>query len=144
MAGAGKAAPTVNGPTPAKMSRRLHEQGIHWWDKQLAEYEPLPKWHDLSTLWENALAKHYSLKLTRPLRYRSLRAELGELMMAGPGATGLVVNNFATVNAAFATPETASSRPGRLYAVLVADNTEHLRVLDGCVTELLAEKEVAA
>ena len=40
---------------------RLHEQGINWWDKQLNEYEPLPKWHDLNALWEVALAKHFSV-----------------------------------------------------------------------------------
>jgi phenylacetyl-CoA:acceptor oxidoreductase len=42
---------------------RLHEQDIHWWDKQLAEYEPLPKWHDLDALWEAALTKHYSVNI---------------------------------------------------------------------------------
>ena len=42
-----------------ELGRRLHEQGINWWDRQLEEYEPLPKWHDLGALWEDALAKHY-------------------------------------------------------------------------------------
>ena len=46
-----------------ELGRRLHEQDIHWWDKQLAEYEPLPKWHDLDALWEEALAKHYSVRI---------------------------------------------------------------------------------
>jgi phenylacetyl-CoA:acceptor oxidoreductase len=46
-----------------ELGHRLHEQGIHWWDKQLAEYEPLPRWHDLNVLWENALAKHYSVRI---------------------------------------------------------------------------------
>ncbi len=91
-----------------------------------------------------ALAKHYSLKLTRPLTYGSLRRQLGDLMLAGPGSAGLVVNNFATVNAAFATQDATSSRPGRLYAVLVADTPGQLRVLDGCVTDRLTQKEVAA
>lgn len=44
-----------------ELGRRLHEQGINWWDKQLKEYEPLPKWHDLNALWEVALAKHFSV-----------------------------------------------------------------------------------
>jgi len=44
-----------------ELGRRLHEQGINWWDKQLNEYEPLPKWHDLNALWEVALAKHFSV-----------------------------------------------------------------------------------
>ena len=41
----------------------LHEQGIHWWDKQLGEYEALPRWHDLNALWENALAKHFQVRI---------------------------------------------------------------------------------
>ncbi|HEX9073999.1 MAG TPA: molybdopterin-dependent oxidoreductase [Pseudolabrys sp.] len=46
-----------------ELGRRLHEQGINWWDKQLNEYEPLPKWHDLNALWEVALAKHFSVRI---------------------------------------------------------------------------------
>jgi phenylacetyl-CoA:acceptor oxidoreductase len=46
-----------------QLGRRLHEQDIHWWDKQLAEYQPLPHWHDLDALWEAALVKHYSVKI---------------------------------------------------------------------------------
>ena len=42
-----------------ELGRRLHEQGINWWDKQLDEYEPLPHWRDLNGLWEDALAKHF-------------------------------------------------------------------------------------
>jgi phenylacetyl-CoA:acceptor oxidoreductase len=46
-----------------ELGRRLHEQDIHWWDKQLAEYEPLPRWHDLGALWEGALARHFSVRI---------------------------------------------------------------------------------
>jgi len=46
-----------------ELGRRLHEQSIYWWDKQLAEYEPLPRWHDLQTIWENALEKHFSVRI---------------------------------------------------------------------------------
>jgi phenylacetyl-CoA:acceptor oxidoreductase len=44
-----------------ELTRRLHEQDIHWWDRQLEEYEPLPRWRDLAALWEGALAKHYNV-----------------------------------------------------------------------------------
>jgi phenylacetyl-CoA:acceptor oxidoreductase len=47
-----------------ELARRLHEQGINWWDKQLAEYEPLPPWRDLAGLWEDALASHYKVQIT--------------------------------------------------------------------------------
>ena len=46
-----------------ELERRLHEHGIHWWDKQLAEYEALPHWRDLGALWENALAKHFAVPI---------------------------------------------------------------------------------
>jgi phenylacetyl-CoA:acceptor oxidoreductase len=38
-----------------ELERRLHEQGIHWWDNQLTEYQFLPAWHDMPGLWEKAL-----------------------------------------------------------------------------------------
>jgi phenylacetyl-CoA:acceptor oxidoreductase len=46
-----------------ELGRRLHEHGIHWWDKQLAEYEPLPHWRDLNRLWEDALATHFKVEI---------------------------------------------------------------------------------
>jgi phenylacetyl-CoA:acceptor oxidoreductase len=46
-----------------ELERRLHEQDIHWWDKQLGEYEALPHWRDLGALWESALAKHFKVKI---------------------------------------------------------------------------------
>ena len=38
-----------------ELERRLHEQGIHWWDEQLTEYQFLPSWHDMPGKWERAL-----------------------------------------------------------------------------------------
>jgi phenylacetyl-CoA:acceptor oxidoreductase len=46
-----------------ELGRRLHEQGIAWWDRQLEEYEPLPKWRDLAAIWETALARHYEVPI---------------------------------------------------------------------------------
>jgi phenylacetyl-CoA:acceptor oxidoreductase len=46
-----------------ELKRRLHEQKIHWWDRQLEEYEPLPSWRNLAALWEGALAKHYNVRI---------------------------------------------------------------------------------
>lgn len=40
-----------------ELGRRLHESGIHWWDQQLAEYEPIPRWHDVPEIWTRALRK---------------------------------------------------------------------------------------
>jgi phenylacetyl-CoA:acceptor oxidoreductase len=46
-----------------ELERRLHEQGIHWWDRQLEEYEPLPHWRDLAGLWEGALERHFDVRI---------------------------------------------------------------------------------
>jgi len=34
-----------------QLARRLHETGIEWWDKQLEEYEPLPKYAAFPDIW---------------------------------------------------------------------------------------------
>ncbi len=92
-----------------------------------------------------ALARHYTLDLAAPTGYRQVRRRLGDLMITTPGQAGLVVNNFATVNAAFATPGVSRLRPGRLYAVLVAGSERELRALDSAVAERLEDlSEVAA
>ncbi len=39
-----------------ELGRRLHENGMHWWDRQLAEYQGLPVWKDFPALWEASLA----------------------------------------------------------------------------------------
>ncbi len=46
-----------------ELGRRLHEHDIHWWDKQLQEYEALPHWRDLNALWENALSAHFGVRI---------------------------------------------------------------------------------
>lgn len=40
-----------------ELGRRLHENGMHWWDAQLAEYQGLPVWKDFPALWEASLAR---------------------------------------------------------------------------------------
>lgn len=46
-----------------QLTNRLHEHGIEWWDAQLKEYEPLPKWHDVPKIWEDALEGHYKIDI---------------------------------------------------------------------------------
>ena len=46
-----------------ELGRRLHDQGIAWWDQQLEEYEALPHWRDLAGLWEGALARHFHVRI---------------------------------------------------------------------------------
>jgi len=40
-----------------ELGRRLHENDMHWWDKQLEEYQGLPIWKDFPGLWETTLAQ---------------------------------------------------------------------------------------
>ncbi len=41
----------------AELGRRLHEHDMHWWDKQMAEYQALPVWKDFPGLWEDAVVQ---------------------------------------------------------------------------------------
>lgn len=34
-----------------ELAARLHERGITWWDAQLDEYQPLPRWKDFPGIW---------------------------------------------------------------------------------------------
>ncbi len=40
-----------------ELGRRLHEHGMNWWDKQLAEYQALPVWKDFGAPWVASLEK---------------------------------------------------------------------------------------
>ena len=40
-----------------QLERRLHEHGMRWWDKQLAEYQALPAWKEFPKLWEEELVR---------------------------------------------------------------------------------------
>jgi len=41
--------------TGIELGRRLHEEGIHWWDTQLTEYQAIPQWHDVLGHWERSV-----------------------------------------------------------------------------------------
>ncbi|MBW7849603.1 MAG: molybdopterin-dependent oxidoreductase [Rhodospirillales bacterium] len=40
-----------------ELTTRMREAGHHWWDGQLEEYEPIPRWHDFPGMWTKTLAK---------------------------------------------------------------------------------------
>jgi phenylacetyl-CoA:acceptor oxidoreductase len=40
-----------------ELGRRLHEHGMHWWDRQLEEYQALPPYRDFPGIWEQALVR---------------------------------------------------------------------------------------
>ncbi|RAJ43040.1 hypothetical protein K353_02055 [Kitasatospora sp. SolWspMP-SS2h] len=88
-----------------------------------------------------ALARHYPLTLTEPLPFGAVRDLLDGLLLREPGGTGLVVNNFATVNAG-----AAAGTPfnGRLYGLLMGGSAPELAALDAAVTERLGRAAAAA
>jgi len=45
-----------------ELTRRMHEQGWHWWDRQLHEYEAMPAWKDLNAYWDEAIERNYDAK----------------------------------------------------------------------------------
>jgi hypothetical protein len=80
-----------------------------------------------------AVAKHYPIRLTEPTGFAAIRARLDGLVF--DGGTGLLVNNFATVNAA-ATPDQPFD--GRLYGIVVATSPDELAAIDDQVTARIA------
>jgi hypothetical protein len=91
-------------------------------------------------LWPGhvALAKHYPLRLSRPVSFDEVHKALGALAVAPEGGTGLVITCFGTVNAQAAT---STSFDGRLYAILFAADRTALADLDARVTDSLSVLE---
>ncbi len=87
-----------------------------------------------------AVARHWPLRLTRPLPFGELAALLDGLLLTapGPGAEGLFVNNYATVNAAAADETGTDGYEGRLYGVLVAADDARIEAIDADITRRLA------
>ena len=46
-----------------ELGNRLHENGIEWWDTQLAEYKAIPDWHDIPGIWERAYEKSFGANM---------------------------------------------------------------------------------
>ncbi len=40
-----------------ELANRMHENGMHWWDTQLDEYQPFPVYHDVPAVWSKVLTK---------------------------------------------------------------------------------------
>ncbi|MET7482503.1 hypothetical protein [Streptomyces sp. NPDC005538] len=78
-----------------------------------------------------ALARHYPVRRTEPVSFAELAQALGDLLITSPHGEGLVVNNFATVNASLAVAEPGSAPEGRLYGLVVAADHARVAFLDG-------------
>ncbi len=55
-----------------ELGQRLHEKGIHWWDSQLREYQPLAGWHDFPSAYDTG--PEYDLWM---ISCRSMQYSLG-------------------------------------------------------------------
>ncbi|MEO3930171.1 hypothetical protein ABGB07_40935 [Micromonosporaceae bacterium B7E4] len=74
------------------------------------------------------LATRYPVRLARPMPFDGLRALLGGLLLRGPGDEGLLVNNFATVNAGW--DGGATPFGGRLHGMVVAGSAQRVTEID--------------
>jgi hypothetical protein len=89
-----------------------------------------------------AMARHYPLRLSAPLSFGTVREVLAGLLVASAGGSGLLVNNFATVNAGARLGERPDGTfDGRLYGLVIADSTADLDAVDAEVTARLADLE---
>ncbi|MGX4653369.1 preATP grasp domain-containing protein [Micromonospora sp. SCSIO 07396] len=86
-----------------------------------------------------ALARQYPLRLTRPLPFGELRALLDGVLADRPDRPGLVINNFATVNAAGTAGGEGGSFGGRLYAMVAAESDRQVVAIDREVTARLRD-----
>jgi phenylacetyl-CoA:acceptor oxidoreductase len=87
-----------------ELGNRLHGRGVHWWDRQLAEYSALPQWHDVPGRWERALqnagarAEDFPLWLlaTKSMQYHTGGnagiALMHEVAQNVRGHSGVIVN----------------------------------------------------
>ncbi|GIJ79440.1 ATP-grasp domain-containing protein [Micromonospora phaseoli] len=82
-----------------------------------------------------ALARQYPLRLPEPLPFKRLDRALGEVLLKRAGEEGVLVNNFATVNAAAGGD---GGFDGRLYALVIAPTEDRVRELDEHVAGVVA------
>ncbi len=80
-----------------ELGRRLHANGIHWWDVQLQEYEALPRWHDFPALYDTGPEFDLWLTTCRTMQYAwggnvglPLMAEAAQQVL---GHNGIMINS---------------------------------------------------
>ena len=82
----------------------------------------------------HALATTFDLKLGRTHGFDELRAALGGLLFDGRGPRGVLINNFATLNASI---QAGREGYGRLYAICVGADEQDVRELRQQTEDLL-------
>lgn len=82
-----------------------------------------------------AMARHYPLTLSARLPFHAVTRILGDAIFTPESGRGVIINNFATVNAALAGADSTFS--GRLYGFLLADSEADLAELDRTIAARL-------
>jgi hypothetical protein len=82
------------------------------------------------------LVRQYPMRLTEPVPFGALRRMLGGTLLDRPGGCGLLVNNFATVNAAAAP---GGPFAGRLAGLVIAEDFAQAERLDAEISARTAE-----
>lgn len=87
-----------------------------------------------------ALVRRYPVRLGAPLSFGTLHRAMADLLFDPARGTGLLINNYATVNAAAPPGERVPGAgfDGRLYGVVVGDSADRTAVLDDEVGRRLA------
>ncbi|NUP16233.1 MAG: hypothetical protein HOZ81_09055 [Streptomyces sp.] len=98
----------------------------------------LPLQEEFVAAGRSALARHYTLHLGGELDFATVRHALGERLFSRGSGSGLLVNNFATVNAARATREEGGTTEGRLYGLVVGEDFDAVSRIDAEVERELA------
>jgi hypothetical protein len=80
---------------------------------------------------QTVLARQYPVRLRRPVTFAAVRDRLGDVLLRPGASSGLLVNNFATVNAAAsAEPDRPETFDGRLYGMVIAGSAEQATAID--------------
>jgi hypothetical protein len=90
-----------------------------------------------------ALARQYDVSLTAPIRFAVLHDRLAGLLFTPDSGRGLLVNNFATVNAAAPAESTGRPFAGRLYGLLIASGQDELDELDRAIANRVPKENHA-
>jgi len=86
-----------------------------------------------------AIAKHYTLKLERCVSFKELQDALREVIYTQERANGLLINNFATLNAAYV--QEGEAFTGRLYGIILGKTAEEVACLDAEIHSALQDIE---
>jgi phenylacetyl-CoA:acceptor oxidoreductase len=112
-----------------ELGNRLHDSGIHWWDRQLTEYGPLPQWHDFAALWEQDLVRRgyrpedypFWLITTKSMQYSSggnaMIQLMDEVAQNLRGHRGVIINR--------ATAERLGIADGEIVEISSPTGTTH-------------------